>query len=77
MKQKVQALGEGLVTVIDRVSVSSGIAAGIVMFMIALMTGYDVILRYVFDKPTTWVFTATTRSRPLTSTGSRGRGYAS
>jgi len=57
MKQKMQVLGKSFVTVIDRVSVSSGVAAGIIMFMVALITVYEVIMRHIFNNPTTWVFT--------------------
>jgi tripartite ATP-independent transporter DctM subunit len=56
MKTKGKSLGTVLPIIIDKMSVMAATAAGLAMFLVALTTTYEVILRRIFDSPTTWVF---------------------
>jgi C4-dicarboxylate transporter DctM subunit len=56
VKSELNGLVRKLSFFIDEISVYSATLSGISMFLVALMTTYEVILRRVFDSPTTWVF---------------------
>jgi C4-dicarboxylate transporter DctM subunit len=47
----------GVITYLaDMTSDYSGVLAGLSMFFVALITTFEVLMRHVFDSPTTWVF---------------------
>jgi TRAP-type mannitol/chloroaromatic compound transport system permease small subunit len=46
--------GGGLLALIDRISESVGKMAGFLILVLALAVGYDVVMRYLFDRPTVW-----------------------
>jgi tripartite ATP-independent transporter DctM subunit len=48
---------KGLPALVDKLSLFSGTVAGVAMFMVALVTTYEVIMRRFLDKPTIWAFT--------------------
>ena len=56
MRASVQGLGGDLASIIDKICILSGTVAGIAMFIVAMNTTYEVVMRRIFDSPTTWVF---------------------
>lgn len=50
-----RALGKG----VDHLSMAGGTFAGIIMLIAALITVYEIIVRYVFHSPTTWTLEIT------------------
>ena len=48
---------KGLPSLVDKLSLFSGTAAGIGMLVVALINTYEVIMRRLLDNPSTWVFT--------------------
>ena len=40
---------------IDRVCQGGGVAAALALFVLSLITFYEVLMRYVFNRPTIWV----------------------
>jgi tripartite ATP-independent transporter DctM subunit len=53
---KLKGLGKVSSIVIEKISNYSIALSGTLMFIVALITTYEVILRRIFDSPTTWVF---------------------
>ena len=56
MKTEIWKSLRNLPAAIDKMSLYSCTVAGFVMFIVAMNTTYEVIMRRFFDKPTTWVF---------------------
>lgn len=56
MNKEIHKRPKGLSGLVDRIALYSGTVAGLAMFIVAMNTTYEVIMRRFFDKPTTWVF---------------------
>ena len=53
---RVNRLGNLTLASINRLSSVSGVLAAIVLFIMTLVVGYEVLMRYVFVRPTIWAF---------------------
>lgn len=45
---------ESLYRILQRINLTLGVIAGIIVVVASIITSYDVLMRYGFDAPTTW-----------------------
>ena len=56
MKVEERTLPKTLSLIVDNVSVTLGIIAGLAMLVVAISTAYEAIARRIFNRATTWIF---------------------
>lgn len=56
LKKGLTGTGRRLASAVGHVSNAGGFAAGVLICITVLIMNYEVLMRYLFTKPTTWVF---------------------